>query len=121
MKINDKNFFDIEGVAGSIPAFFRFPPLRPRIRDASPRGSEAQYTGADYITHPEVVAILRGAGIDDEATLAAAWLHDVVEDTSVKQEQILVEFGPVVCAIVSNLTNVGHKFGNRATRTRIDR
>lgn len=42
-----------------------------------------------YITHPErVVARLRRQGIDDENILAAAWLHDVVEDTDVEIEEL---------------------------------
>lgn len=35
-----------------------------------------------YIVHPErVVKILQGAGVTDQVTLAAAYLHDVLEDT----------------------------------------
>lgn len=34
-----------------------------------------------YITHPErVVSRLRAQGVTDEGILAAAWLHDVIED-----------------------------------------
>lgn len=44
--------------------------------------------GAPYITHPERVAkSLTDAGFDD-VTIAAAWLHDVLEDTEVTEQEI---------------------------------
>jgi (p)ppGpp synthase/HD superfamily hydrolase len=45
--------------------------------------------GAPYITHPERVAgILAGRGFDD-LTVAAGWLHDVLEDTDTPESEIL--------------------------------
>ena len=51
-----------------------------------------------YISHPAGVAlILRKAGFDDEQVLAAALLHDVVEDTGYSPEELAAEFpAPVV-------------------------
>ncbi|PQZ92179.1 phosphohydrolase [Arthrobacter sp. MYb227] len=44
--------------------------------------------GADYILHPErVAATVRGLGGDDCA-VAAAWLHDVLEDCDVTAEDL---------------------------------
>ncbi len=44
--------------------------------------------GAPYITHPERVAsLLDNAGFD-ELTIAAAWLHDTIEDTHVSEREI---------------------------------
>lgn len=65
--------------------------------------------GADplpYITHPiEVLTILRyEAGVTDEDALIAAVLHDVVEDTDAKLEDLEEKFGSVVRALVQELT-----------------
>lgn len=61
--------------------------------------------GAPYLVHPvEVVAILRDHGIHDPDTLAAAWLHDVVEDTPCELPEIEGQFGPRVADIVDRLT-----------------
>lgn len=59
-----------------------------------------------YITHPEaVVALLRDeVGVDDQEVLAAAWLHDVVEDCDYGLDDIRNEFGPRVAAYVGGLT-----------------
>lgn len=82
-------------------------------------GQKRKYTGEPYITHPEaVVAILKGVGIDDETTLAAAWLHDVLEDCpSIAAFQIDAYFGPEVEIIVRELTDMPPGRGlNRAQR-----
>lgn len=60
-----------------------------------------------YIIHPESVAkivheIENSENIAD--IIAAAYLHDVVQDTDVTLEQIRKEFGDVVMQIVSELT-----------------
>ena len=45
-----------------------------------------KYSNAPYIVHPEAVARTVSSVTDDVATIAAAWLHDVVEDTPVTIE-----------------------------------
>lgn len=81
-----------------------------------------KYDGADYVTHCEaVVAILHGAGIKDEVTLAAAWLHDVVEDTEVTDADLVREFDIEVAGIVWWLTDCDATRGNRRTRKQLDR
>ena len=47
-----------------------------------------KYTGLPYIVHPEAVAELVEATGAGPEVVAAAWLHDVVEDTPVELEQI---------------------------------
>jgi (p)ppGpp synthase/HD superfamily hydrolase len=81
-----------------------------------------KYTGEPYIVHPKhVVSILESVPHTPEM-LAAAWLHDVVEDTGVTIETIEAEFGPKVAEIVSWLTDVSKpEDGNRAQRKAIDR
>ena len=81
-----------------------------------------KYTGEPYIVHPaEVVSIVRSVP-HTEAMLAAAWLHDVVEDTGVTLETVRAEFGDEVATLVGWLTDVSRPdHGNRATRKAVDR
>jgi guanosine-3',5'-bis(diphosphate) 3'-pyrophosphohydrolase len=58
-----------------------------------------------YIVHPvEVMTILRRHGERDEPTLAAALLHDVVEDCRVPIDEIRARFGERVASIVEAVT-----------------
>ncbi|WP_262321923.1 RelA/SpoT family protein [Acidiferrimicrobium sp. IK] len=67
---------------------------------------QLRMSGEAYITHPLAVAtILAGLGLDD-VTIAAALLHDAVEDTGLTVTQIEAEFGPVVAAIVDGVTKL---------------
>jgi len=82
-----------------------------------------KYTFEPYIVHPAevagIVAELEGATFE---MVAAAWLHDVVEDTGVTIEDICAEFGPEVATLVGWLTDVSClEDGNRAVRKAIDR
>ena len=57
-------------------------------------------SGEPYIIHPLYVAIIL-AGLElDKETLAAALLHDVVEDTDITYEEIEKEFGVEVAQLV---------------------
>ena len=53
-----------------------------RIATAAHEG-QTDKLGAPYIQHPERVAARVAATTDDAAAIAAAWLHDVVEDSDV--------------------------------------
>ena len=80
-----------------------------------------KYTGEPYIVHPaEVVSIVSQYGYTDEM-LAAAWLHDTVEDTGVTQDVINYEFGPIIGEYVHWLTDqTKPEDGNRAARKKMD-
>jgi len=60
-----------------------------------------------YINHPIAVAdlIVRTGKIHDEATLAAALLHDTVEDTDTTLDDLEAEFGPEISKLVAELTD----------------
>lgn len=60
------------------------------------------------ITHIAEVAnyVERHGGTEE--MIAAAWLHDIVEDTDVTLEQIEEWFGPVIAAYVDGLTDPPH-------------
>jgi guanosine-3',5'-bis(diphosphate) 3'-pyrophosphohydrolase len=63
-------------------------------------------SGEPYITHPLAVAwILAGLQLD-ATTIAAALLHDVVEDTRVTDEEIVRQFGSEVAALVDGVTKL---------------
>ena len=67
---------------------------------------QVRKTGHPYITHPLAIAwSLAHYGLD-AATLAAALLHDTVEDTDVTLEQLSVEFGPEVAALIDGVTKL---------------
>ncbi|MCL6632829.1 MAG: bifunctional (p)ppGpp synthetase/guanosine-3',5'-bis(diphosphate) 3'-pyrophosphohydrolase [Alicyclobacillus herbarius] len=71
-------------------------------------------SGDPYITHPLAVADILADLRLDTTTLAAALLHDVVEDTSVTGEDIVRQFGPEVAALVDGVTKLKRiKFDSR--------
>lgn len=85
-------------------------------------GQTRKYTGEPYINHPAaVVELVRGVQHTPEM-LAAAWLHDTVEDTGATLAEVKAEFGDEVAALVEMLTDVSiPSDGNRAIRKEIDR
>ena len=59
-----------------------------------------------YINHPVQVAhILSSAGIDDPVVLAAALLHDTIEDTTTTADDLRALFGDEVAAVVLEVTD----------------
>lgn len=87
-------------------------------------GQVRKNNGRPYIEHPMRVAgamMLRpdvDKGGIGEQIVAAAWLHDVLEDTPTTVEQLL-DFGPVTSTIVVELTHPPLSAGNRAKRQEI--
>ncbi len=68
-------------------------------------GQIRNYSGRPYIEHPRAVAgLLRIEGFDDEV-LAAALLHDLLEDTEATSEEIQERFGDRVAELVDVLTD----------------
>ena len=65
-------------------------------------------SGEPYIIHPINVAyILAEIGLD-EATISAALLHDVVEDTDVTHEDLIENFGQEIADMVRGVTKLGN-------------
>lgn len=63
-------------------------------------------SGQPYISHPvEVAALLAEMGLDDRA-LAAALLHDVIEDTPVSTGELRKEFGEEIAGLVHAVTKL---------------
>jgi (p)ppGpp synthase/HD superfamily hydrolase len=86
-------------------------------------GQKRKYTGEPYFVHPaEVARIVAEVPGSTPEMVAAAWLHDTVEDTRVTATDIHMNFGPEVAVLVSWLTDVSKpEDGNRAHRKAMDR
>src|SRR3989304_4952317 len=57
-----------------------------------------------YIVHPVTVGLILSRYTDDEDTIIAGLLHDVLEDTPMREEAIDRDFGPKVLGIVKDVT-----------------
>ena len=68
--------------------------------------NQKRVSGEEYFTHPCAVAkILIDLGLDAQ-TVAAAFLHDVIEDTPVSEGDIKKEFGDEVLELVQGVTKL---------------
>jgi len=65
-------------------------------------------SGEPYINHPLSTALILADLKVDTASITAAILHDVVEDTAVEAEQLTLEFGSEVAKLVDGVTKVSH-------------
>ena len=75
------------------------------VAERAHRG-QLRKSGDPYITHPVAVAtILAELGMTP-STLAAALLHDTVEDTDYSLDQLRREFGPEVAMLVDGVTKL---------------
>lgn len=62
-------------------------------------------TGKPYITHPAQVVKILSLITNDPDILAAAWLHDTIEDTTYTYEQAVAEFGNRVADLIMEVTH----------------
>ncbi|HUS96725.1 MAG TPA: bifunctional (p)ppGpp synthetase/guanosine-3',5'-bis(diphosphate) 3'-pyrophosphohydrolase [Hyphomicrobiaceae bacterium] len=68
--------------------------------------NQKRASGDPYFSHPlEVASILTDLRLDD-ATIATALLHDVIEDTDTTRAEIDTLFGPEIGALVEGLTKI---------------
>lgn len=85
-------------------------------------GQARKYTGYPYWHHPEAVARLVWQTTGSHCATAAAWLHDVLEDTKVTRETLEGLFHPAIVDLVVAVTDVSRpEDGNRRARKAIDR
>jgi GTP pyrophosphokinase len=91
-----------------------------RVYDFGERahGGQKRLSGDPFISHSaEIAGILLDLNLVDTHTIAAALLHDVVEDTDTTIEEIEAEFGADVAQLVDGVTKIGHlKFRSREER-----
>jgi len=86
-------------------------------------GQKRKYTGEPYIVHPgEVASIVASVPGSTPDMVAAAWLHDVIEDTGCTFTDVHMAFGIDIATLVGWLTDVSKPTdGNRAKRKAMDR
>ena len=72
-------------------------------------GTERRGKGFPYIVHPMEAVEIVATMTPDQELLAAAALHDVVEDTDVTTEQIREEFGDRVASFVAAESDEPHQ------------
>lgn len=80
---------------------------------------EGQYRVSEepYIVHPLVVAKILADLLVDKSTIIAALLHDVLEDTDTKPEEIRERFGDDVLNLVLGVTKLGkYQFKSKEQR-----
>jgi guanosine-3',5'-bis(diphosphate) 3'-pyrophosphohydrolase len=75
--------------------------------------------GSPYINHPLAVAntLARLGGVDDADVLAAAILHDTIEDTNTTEAEIERAFGRAIASVVAEVTD--EKGQSKALRKRM--
>jgi (p)ppGpp synthase/HD superfamily hydrolase len=81
-------------------------------------GVTRKWSGEPYIEHPTRVATRLAELAFAPEVIAAAFLHDVVEDTDVTVTELAAKFGPVVAALVAEVTKpkIPKETSTRATR-----
>lgn len=94
-----------------------------RFAEQAHRGQIRKYTGEPYINHPVAVARIVASVTDDCECIAAALLHDVIEDCGVTEGDLFeAGFGFHISAMVVQLSDVSRpQDGNRAARKALDR
>ncbi|PZR56385.1 MAG: (p)ppGpp synthetase [Candidatus Meridianibacter frigidus] len=78
------------------------------VYEGADRAHQGQHraSGESYIEHPLAVAAILAELEMDRATIAAAILHDVVEDTSITSEEVQEHFGEEIAQLVEGVTKL---------------
>ena len=86
------------------------------------KGQVRKYSGEAYIIHPVLVSQICQRVTDDENTIIGAILHDIIEDSDGKLQDIQELFGQEIATIVQYCSEISSKdSGNREYRKKIDR
>jgi GTP diphosphokinase / guanosine-3',5'-bis(diphosphate) 3'-diphosphatase len=87
------------------------------VYSARAHDGQARKSGDPYFIHPVSVADIITKLRLDSASVCAALLHDVVEDTQISEAEIQREFGKEVAFLVSGVTKLGKvNFGSKEDR-----
>lgn len=73
----------------------------------SNHGDQKRRSGEPYIIHPIQVAYTLACMNLDDATICAALLHDVIEDTDVTYDDLVKEFSEEIAEMVNGVTKLG--------------
>ena len=90
---------------------------RAYLYSANAHETQFRTSGEPYITHPVAVCEKLAKMQMDKDTIMAAILHDVVEDTPVKIEEIEAEFGKKVAELVEGVTKITQLSGKSKAET----
>ena len=86
------------------------------------RNQRRKYEDAPYVVHCERVARTVAEYTDDPNVIAAAMMHDVLEDTDVTAEEMRRVFGDVITDLVLEVTDVSRPSdGKRQVRKEKDK
>ncbi len=69
---------------------------------------QKRMSGEEFVSHSIAVATILVSQLLDSTSIAAALLHDVVEDSEVRTEDIQREFGSEVAGLVEGLTKISN-------------
>ncbi len=83
---------------------------------AKAHAGQKRRSGEDYIFHPIAVASILAGMRMDQQTIAAAILHDTIEDTPIEREDLVENFGEDVAKLVDGVT----KLDKMKYRTRLE-
>jgi guanosine-3',5'-bis(diphosphate) 3'-pyrophosphohydrolase len=73
---------------------------------AAAHAGQVRQSGQEFIYHPWGAAKIVASLQLDEATIAAALLHDVVEDTGIEIDEVRAEFGEEIATLVEGVTKL---------------
>ncbi len=83
------------------------------VAEEAHRG-QLRKTGDPYITHPTAVALMLAEYGLDQETIAAAFLHDTVEDTELTLDKISDQFGHEIARLIDGVTKLDRvRYSNR--------
>jgi GTP diphosphokinase / guanosine-3',5'-bis(diphosphate) 3'-diphosphatase len=81
---------------------------------AAAHAGQLRKTGDPFITHPLAVALMLAEYGLDEPTLAAALLHDTVEDTALTLSDLSMQFGDEIARLIDGVTKLDRvRYSNR--------
>lgn len=84
-------------------------------------GQKRKYTNEPYFVHPEGVVKILATETNDPSVLAAGYLHDVVEDTEITNDDIVQLFGPKIGMYVHYVTKHDNEDMPREARNKLIR
>ncbi len=68
--------------------------------------NQVRKSGEPYLAHPVAVALILAEQRLDSVTIASGLLHDVIEDTSISQEDLEKNFGEEIGLLVDGVTKI---------------
>lgn len=91
-----------------------------KFAERAHRTQVRKYTNEPYFVHLDEVAKLCQRFGCSKKVVAAAYLHDTIEDQPVTYEDLTMEFGKEIADIVRDLTDAPKETGSRKERKQLD-